>query len=247
MKEAFQSVINDFRHNVLSTVRTSLITVGEMLFGPIVRTITKILSIAKILSTSLNQAYNYITDKNNKDKPISILVMEVAKIFIAAGSGIGAVALGGTIEAFLMTIPGFAIEIPLFGSIASIVGLFMGALVSGIIGGIILNFLNRFIQKRLKGIASEQVVKQGSVVLRKQGQLLNLNGNRLAEEQERSSVEIRERHKGSAELQKNIISSVRNNEDIIAANTDSIAKHHTENLDEKFNELNNTLDDLLRG
>ena len=45
----------------------------------------------------------------------------------------------------------------------------------------------------------------------------------------------------------NIISSVRNNEDIIAANTDSIAKHHTENLDEKFNELNNTLDDLLKG
>ena len=202
---------------------------------------------AKMGWTSLKQAYNYITDKNNKDKPISILVMEVAKIFIAAGSGVGAVALGGTIEAFLMTIPGFAIEIPLFGSIASIVGLFMGALVSGIIGGIILNFLNRFIQKRLKGIASEQVVKQGSVVLRKQGQLLNLNGNRLAEEQERSSVEIRERHKGSAELQKNIISSVRNNEDIIAANTDSIAKRHAGKLDEKFNELNNTLDDLLKG
>ena len=247
MKEAFQNFINDFRHNVLSTVKTSLITVGEMLFGPIVRTITKIWSMAKKGWTSLKQAYNYITDKNNKYKPISILIMEVAKIFIAAGSGIGSVALGGTIEAFLMTIPGFAIEIPLFGSIASIVGLFMGALVSGIIGGIILNFLNRFIQKKLKKMASEQAVKQGGVVLRKQGQLLNLNENRLAEEQKKSSVEIKERHKGSAELQKNIISCVRNNEDIIAANTDSIAKHKTKNLSEKFNELNNTLDDLLKG
>lgn len=185
MKEAFQNFINDFRHNVLSTVKTSLITVGEMLFGPIVRTITKIWSMAKKGWTYLKQAYNYITDKNNKDKPISILIMEVAKIFIAAGSGIGSVALGGTIEAFLMTIPGFAIEIPLFGSIASIVGLFMGALVSGIIGGIILNFLNRFIQKKLKKMASEQAVKQGGVVLRKQGQLLNLNENRLAEEQKK--------------------------------------------------------------
>ena len=247
MKEAFLDFIRDFRHKVLGIVKTSLVSFGEMLIGSIDRTITKIWTMVKFGGPSLKQAYNYITDKNNKDKPISILVMEVAEIFIAAGTGIGAVALGEKIEVFLMTIPGFAIEIPLFGSIASIVGLFMGALVSGIIGGIILNFLNRFIQKKLKKMASEQAVKQGGVVLRKQGQLLNLNENRLVEEHKKSSVEIKERHKGSAELQKNIISCVRNNEDIIAANTDSIAKHKTKNLSEKFNELNNALDDLLKG
>jgi hypothetical protein len=52
--------------------------------------------------------------------------MEVGKIVMAGLTGAGAIVLGEVIEKGLTTIPIFAVEIPLFGSLANIIGIFMG-------------------------------------------------------------------------------------------------------------------------
>jgi hypothetical protein len=75
---------------------------------------------------SLKDSVDYIRNPQNKDKPISILVMEVGKIVMAGLTGAGAIVLGEVIEKGLTTIPIFAVEIPLFGSLANIIGIFMG-------------------------------------------------------------------------------------------------------------------------
>ncbi len=42
-----------------------------------------------------------------------------------------------------MTIPIFAVEIPLLGSLANILGIFLGAVVAGIIGAIAINIIEK--------------------------------------------------------------------------------------------------------
>lgn len=73
---------------------------------------------------SLKDAVNYIKSPENKGKPISRLLLETGKIIIAGLTGAGALVLGEAIEKGLMTIPIFAIKIPLIGSLANIIGIF---------------------------------------------------------------------------------------------------------------------------
>jgi hypothetical protein len=46
------------------------------------------------------------------------------------------------IESALTTIPFFALEIPLLGSMASILGIFLGALICGIVGALVLRIID---------------------------------------------------------------------------------------------------------
>ena len=45
------------------------------------------------------------------------------------------------------------IELPLLGSLANIIGMFLASLVSGLIGAIIINLIDKFIAKKQKSAA----------------------------------------------------------------------------------------------
>ena len=83
---------------------------------------------------SLKEAVAYIRNPENKGKPVGILMLEVGKIVIAGLSAAGAITLSEVIEKALVSIPGagafFAFDIPLLGSLANILGIFLGADVS---------------------------------------------------------------------------------------------------------------------
>ena len=71
----------------------------------------------------------------------------------------------GVIENGLMTIPVFAIEIPLIGSLANIIGIFLGAVVAGIAGAFVLNLLDKLIaEKQKKLITEKQIVLKISMI-----------------------------------------------------------------------------------
>lgn len=74
-------------------------------------------------------------------------MMEVGKIIVTGATAGGAILLGETIEKGLMTIPVFAFQIPLLGSLASLLGMFFGALISGLIGALALNLIDKMIAK----------------------------------------------------------------------------------------------------
>ena len=78
----------------------------------------------------------------NQNMPISLKILEVGRIIMAGLSAIGALALGEVIENVLLPIPVLAVEIPLIGSLASIIGIFLGTVVAGLIGAIVINLFH---------------------------------------------------------------------------------------------------------
>lgn len=246
MKEAVSNFIRDLKKNVFSSLKASAISIMEMFWGKIVRTLTKVYSFIKQGWVSLKDAYKYITNPENRKKPVSIMVMEVSKIIIAGLSGASAILLGEFIEDALMTIPVFAIEIPLFGSIASIVGLFLGAVVAGIIGGIAINVINYFIKKKLRSMVVDQKIDKGNEILKKQNELIGIETQRTSIQKERVAKKIMERHQQAAQVQKESIEIIFENSQKLQAQDERIAKAKDMDLTEDFVEMNNTLDELLK-
>ncbi len=246
MKEAVSNFIRDLKKNVFSSLKASAISIMEMFWGKIVRTLTKVYSFIKQGWVSLKDAYKYITNPENRKKPVSIMVMEVSKIIIAGLSGASAILLGEFIEDALMTIPVFAIEIPLFGSIASIVGLFLGAVVAGIIGGIAINVINYFIKKKLRSMVVDQKIDKGNEILKKQNELIGIETQRTSIQKERVAKNIMERHQQAAQVQKESIEIIFENSQKLQAQDERIAKAKDMDLTEDFVEMNNTLDELLK-
>ena len=139
--------------------------IATAIIGPIVGTIKKVWIMLKQGWSSLKNAIAYIKDPANKGKPIGRLMMEVGKIVIAGMTGIGAMLLGEVIEKDLMTIPIFAVEIPLLGSLANILGIFLGAVVAGIIGAIAINIIEKQIEKSMKRDNVDAQIEKGNEIL----------------------------------------------------------------------------------
>lgn len=76
--------------------------------------------------------------------------MEIGKLIIGTLTAGGAILLSEAIEKSLMTIPILVVEIPLIGSLASLLGIFFGAVGSGIIGALLLNFIDKKIASKQK-------------------------------------------------------------------------------------------------
>ena len=136
LKEAIHAFISKMRTHLINAGNTVFSTVATAIIGPIFGTIKKVCMLLKHGWKSLKDAIAYIKSPENKGKPIGRLLLETGKIIIAGLTGAGALVLGEVIEKGLMTIPIFAVEIPLIGSLANILGIFFGAVVAGIIGAI---------------------------------------------------------------------------------------------------------------
>ena len=104
-----------------------------------------------------------------------------------------------------MTIPVFAIEIPLIGSIASIIGLFMGALTSGIAGAIVINFIDKLIANKLKSNIVEKQIDASNEILKDQKQLEIISKMHNEQVKSKIAVSIKDRHEKAAEAMKDII------------------------------------------
>ena len=168
LKEAIHSFIGKMKTHLINAGNTVFSTVATAIVGPVVGTIKKVWMMLKQGWNSLRNAINYVKDPTNKGKPISILLMEVGKIVIAGLTGVGALVLGEVIEKSLMTIPLFAFEIPLLGSLANILGIFIGAVVAGIIGAIVINMIDKVITKYKKNNLQLEIAVQSDLVIKGQ-------------------------------------------------------------------------------
>ena len=186
--------------------------------------------------SSLKEAISYIRNPANKGRPVGILIMEIGKIIIAGLSATGAIALGEVIEKSLTAIPVagtfFSFEIPLLGSLANILGIFLGAVAAGIVGAIAIDLLQKKIKKAKKAqIVSEQI-NTGNAVLAIQRQVQAVGETNFALAKARTETSIKGRH---AEAESMIHDSLKN----IAANCqedERITETHDE-IDKLFDEL----------
>ena len=232
LREAIHSFIGKMKQHLINAGNTLCTTVATAIWGPIVGTIKKVWTMLKQGWRSLKNAITYIKNPANRGKPISRLLMEVGKIVIAGMTSIGAMALGEVIEKGLMTIPIFAFEIPLLGSLANILGIFLGATVAGIIGAIAINIIEKQIEKSMKHENVDAQIKKGNEILRTQHQLQAVNEVKLSHAKAEAAQNIRDRHVAAANMMADSIEAIREN----CATTESI-DNTFDDIDKLFDEL----------
>ena len=194
LKEAIHTFISKMRTHLINAGNTVFTTVTTAIIGPIFGTIKKVFMLLKHGWKSLKDAINYIKSPENKGKPIGRLFLETGKIIIAGLTGAGALVLGEVIEKGLMAIPIFAIEIPLIGSLANILGIFFGAVVAGIIGAIAINLIEKRIEKSQKVDVVEAQVKKSNEVLNLQHQVRIISEIKFENTKANAMNNIKENH-----------------------------------------------------
>lgn len=200
LKEAIKTFISNLKQNVLTAGNTVGTTILAAIFGPIVSTIKKAWIFLKQGAKSLKEAIDYVKNPENRNKSVSILLIEVGKIVMAGVTAAGAIVLGDVIEKGLSTIPGFGVDIPLIGSLANILGIFLGALVSGLIGALALNLMDRAIASIEKRNNTRQQIEKGNDILGTQAELIKVKTDKLAYTEEKVANAVREHHEVAEEI-----------------------------------------------
>lgn len=232
LKEAIHSFIGKMKQHLINAGNTLFATVATAIIGPIVGTIKKVWIMLKQGLSSLKNAIAYIKDPANKGKSIGRLMMEVGKIVIAGMTGIGAMVLGEVIEKGLMTIPIFAVEIPLLGSLANILGIFLGAVVAGIIGAIAINIIEKQIEKSMKRDNVDAQIEKGNEILRTQHQLQAVHEVKLDHTKGTTAQNIHDRHVAAANVMADSVENIRKN-----CATDESIDDAFDDIDKLFYEL----------
>ncbi|HEM2797087.1 cation diffusion facilitator family transporter [Streptococcus suis] len=226
VKEAMHSFIGKMKQHLINAGNTLFTTVATAIFGPIIGTLKKVWIMLKQGWSSLRNAITYIKNPTNKGKPIGILLMEVGKIIVAGMAGIGAMLLGEVIEKGLITIPVFAIEIPLLGSLANILGIFFGAVSSGIVGAIAINLIEKQIAKSMTQENIDAQITKGNEILRTQHQLQGVSEVKLYHIKSTVAQNIHERNSVAANMMAESVENIRKNCAIV------------ESIDEVFDDIN---------
>lgn len=211
VKDAIVTFVLDLKNNVVNVANTAVTVIAMSILGPVVNTIKKAWMFIKQGWMSLKKSIEYIKDPRNKNKPIGILMMEVGKIIIAGLTAGGTIVLGEVIEKGLITIPLFAVEIPLFGSLASIIGMFMGAIVLGIIGALAINLINSLIAKKQKAQLTKEKIEKGNEILTTQDKIRDVAIAKTDKAKEDVINSISKRHMEASEVLRDALETIKEN------------------------------------
>ncbi len=238
MGEAIRTFVHNLKQHLTNAADVGLSTIATAIFGPIVGTIKKALIFLKQGWLSVKQAIAFFRDPKNKSLPLSRKLLEVSKIVVAGLTAGGAIVMGGVIEKGFASIPFFAIEIPLLGSLGSIIGVFVGALISGIIGALLLRFIDNLIQKQLRRENEKSQIERANVVLRTQFQLQEVTVAKVEQIKTETAGSIMQRHNEAADYARQVYNDI-----------DKTAQRRTEQ-DQKDKQIQKEseemLDDILR-
>ena len=244
VKEAIKSFVSNMKEHLLNAGNTPATTIATAIFGLVIGMIKKAWIFLKQGYKSVKEAIKFLKDPVNKNMPFSLKMMEVGKIVIVGLTAGGAIVLSEVIEKGLMTIPGFAFEIPLLGSLASLVGMFLGALVSGLIGALALNLIDRLIAKKLKRINTQQQIEKKNEILATQSQLNQVAAKKVEKTRNETITSIQDRHAEAADIMKESISKIMSNSEDIAAEPIEDAEVIDEN-ENSTSENNDALDSIF--
>ena len=194
LKEAIHSFIGKMKTHLINAGNVLFTTIATAIVGPVFRTLKQVWMLLKQGWQAIKNAIDYIKSPENKNKPIGRLILETGKIVIAGLTGAGAIVLSEVIEKGLSSIPILLVEIPLLGSLANIIGIFMGAVVSGIIGAIAIHFIQKTIEKKMKNEALSKQIDKGNEVLTTQYKIQKLNEEKLIYQKRQVASNIINRH-----------------------------------------------------
>lgn len=209
IKEAIISFVNNLSNHLLNVGKSVVTMIASAIVGPVINTFLKAWTFIHQGWKSLKEAINYLNNPENKEKSVQIMILEVGKIVVAGLSATGAIVLGETLGASLTaSFPVLAISIPLLGTIGGLIGTFMGATLSGIIGAFVLRMIDQqIVNKQITELSSKKIVQNNEMLVIKD-QLLDVKSIKLQVEKDSVINTIKERHDMAASIMKEKLSDI---------------------------------------
>ncbi|WP_227455644.1 hypothetical protein [Bacillus sp. BRTN] len=241
MKESIKSFFSKILSVVQTGASTLIGTIISEIFGPIVSLFKKLTSLIKQGISSVIDAVNYLRDKKNKDKPFTVKVAQVGKIITVGLVGGSAIFLSEVFEKFLLTIPGMQIEIPLIGTLANMISLFLSSLVAGLVGAIVLNLIDKFISKKLREEKDQQIIHKNNRIMNIQQVQLFVAEKRVVALKENVMNEISENHALAKDVMRQSLNNIFDEDKAKdSINTDTISENQSDLV-----QMQKDLEDLL--
>ena len=209
IKEAIISFVHNLSNHLLNVGKSVVTMIASAIVGPVINTFLKAWTFIHQGWKSLKEAIDYLNNPDNKEKSVQIMMLEIGKIVVAGLSATGAIVLGETLGASLTaSFPVLAISIPLLGTIGGLIGTFMGATLSGIIGAFVLKMIDQQIVDRQIADLSSEKIDQKNEMLVIQDQLLDVKNVKLEVEKNTIINTIKERHDIAATMMKEKLSDI---------------------------------------
>ena len=209
IKEAIISFVNNLANHVLNVGKSVVTMIASAIVGPVINTVLKAWTFIHQGWKSLKEAIDYINNPENKDKSLDIMMLEVGKIIVAGLTATGAIVVGEVLGASLTaSFPVLAISIPLLGTIGSVIGTFMGATLSGIIGAFVLKMIDQQVVNKQISELNSKKIDQNNEMLVIQDQLLDVKSIKLQVEKDSVINTIKERHDMAASMMKEKLSDI---------------------------------------
>lgn len=224
MKVAFKNCFGKLA-TYIQAADALLTSILSAIFGPIVSVIKKVGLCIKKGWQSLKDAIKYVKDPKNRNKDFGILVLEVGKIITAGVSAVMSIVLGELITKGLESV-GLVVQIPLLGSLASIIGMFGGALISGVVGAVAINLIEKLIAKKQKDIAIAQSIEKKNEVMAIQTVLIAAKEEKLEGTKQKTAESIANRHTEAALRIQKAVDNIYNTTVVtgVTANSDALDK-----------------------
>ena len=199
IKEAIGTFVENLSKHLLNVGQSVVSMLATSIIGPVVGTFLQVWTFLQQGWKSLMEAVQYLRNPDNQQKDMKVIILEVGKIVIAGGTAVGAVSLGAAVSSSLMAIPPLAIEIPLLGSLANIIGTFMGATVAGIAGAFVLKMIDqKIVDYQLDSLDARKIDGSNDKLITQEK--LTMVGMAIVEEEKVSSINsIEERHRLAAD------------------------------------------------
>ena len=209
IKEAIVSFVNNLSNHLLNVGKSVVTMIASAIVGPVINTFLKAWTFIHQGWRSLKEAIDYLNNPDNKEKSVQIMMLEIGKIVVAGLSATVAIVLGETLGASLTaSFPVLAISIPLLGTIGSLIGTFMGATLSGIIGAFVLKMIDQqIVEKQIAELSSEKIDQKNEMIVI-QDQLLDVKNIKLEVEKNTIVNTIKERHDMAASIMKEKLSEI---------------------------------------
>ena len=209
VKEAIISFVNNLSNHLLNVGKSVVTMIASAIVGPVINTFLKAWTFIHQGWKSLKEAIDYLNNPENKEKSVQIMMLEIGKIVVAGLSATGAIVVGEALGASLTaSFPVLAISIPLLGTIGSVIGTFMGATLSGIIGAFVLKMIDQqIVNKRITELSSKKIDQNNEMLVIKD-QLLDVKSIKLQVEKDSVINTIKERHDLAASIMKEKLSDI---------------------------------------
>ena len=149
MKNALHSFFRKIKDFIKVGVDSFVGSIVGEIIGAFAQKLKKLPNLIKQLFGSIRESISYLSNPENQTHSTAIKIAHISKIITSGLVAVGALFLGEYFEKYLLPLPGMGFEIKFLGTIANILGMFLASLLTGILGAIMINRLDRFISRKL--------------------------------------------------------------------------------------------------